>query len=359
MVGLDIGSQWTKIVWTGRNLLGKVDWCCLKVPTRAPSDDTTVVARDLHEATGQPNAQTWARRDFQLVAEQLRTALRNAGIRGVRRIASNVSMAWCDVRSLDNDGTATQNSQKNIQDRFLETVTDGQVHCVAALPRSSRERTSDSNESFDAQRVLSLPERLAIDLSEAFEEQHLELSTLDGTPWCLARALSQVAQPQALELMLDWGHRSTTLVACHNNQLLHCRKLECAGFSSVISGLQQELELSEREALRLLHKPIAPGTPGAEARRASDALQTLLLEHANQVSKQLAIALRFLAWRLPQSPLKRIWICGGGSQLPPVIEQLASNVGLPVEPWRWSPDAGAVPLEPDMAIASALVRWVG
>lgn len=356
-MGVDIGSQWTKIVWTSRNLFGQLEWCGLTVPTRVPKDETSLAARGVPDASAESSGPTWARLDFQRLAEQLKTALRNAGVTQVQELSASVSMAWCEVRSLDNDGTTTQNSQKSVQERFLETVTDGQNHCVAALPRVGQDRNSDTNESFDAQRVLSLPERLALELSETFEQQRLELNVLDGAPWCLARALSRVARPQELELLLDWGHQAITLVACHNNQLVHCRKLDCPGISSVVSGLQKELELSEREALRLLCKPIVLGPSSVESRRATDTLHTLLVEHTTNLSKQLGIAMRFLSWRLPGSPLKKIWVCGGGSLLAPAIEHLGSHVALPIHQWQWQPTSDGAPLTSDMAVASTLVRW--
>lgn len=339
-LGIDIGTQWTKIVWARCGVLGRPELACLKLPTRSAVD------RDPAQATA------WARRDFQNLASQLRAALRNARIGRLQRVAATVSMAWCDVRSLSSDGASGGGSQKNIEERFAASVADGEPQCVAALPRRN-----DVDDSFDADRVLSLPQRLALDISETLDQQRLEVNVLDGAPWCMARALMRVARPEALEVMLDWGHQAITLVACRNSELVYCRKFECSGLAQVLAGMRRDFQLSEAECIRLLLRVPGPAQPTAEARRAGDVIAGLLNEHASAVAKQFHIAMRYLEWRLPKNPLKQVWICGGGAQVSGLLLHLSTQFGIPFQPWSWTPVAGLPALPADMAIASALARW--
>lgn len=338
-LGIDIGTQWTKIVWA-RCGFGQPELACLKLPTLSSME------RDPAQAAN------WARRDFQQLALQLRTALRNAGVGRPQHMAATVSMAWCDVRSIGNDGTSAGSSHKDVNADFAASSGDGELRCVAALPRRN-----NSDDSFDAQRVLSLPQRLALDISEAFDEQRFELNVLDGAPWCMARALMRVAQPNDLEVMLDWGHQAVTLVACQNSEMLYCRKFECSGLAQVLAGMRRDFQLSEAECVRLLLRMQGRTQATAEGRRASDVVTGLLNEHATAVAKQFHIALRYLEWRLPKHPLQQVWICGGGAQLVSPLAHLSTQFGIPFRPWNWTPVPGLSALPADMAIASSLVRW--
>jgi hypothetical protein len=339
-LGIDIGSQWTKVVWSKCGQLGRPELACLRLPTRASTE------RDPAQA------HNWGRRDFQLLARQLSAALRNARTGRLQRTSATVSMAWCDVRSLNSEGGQAASSQKSIEERFAASNGDGEACCVAALPRRS-----DADDSFDGERVLSLPQRLALDICETLDEQRLELNVLDGVPWCMARALIRVATPDDLEVMLDWGHQSVTFVACQNAELIYCRKLECSGLSHVLAGMRRDFNLSEAECQRLLQRMHHQPPATAEARRAGDVIGGLVNEHASTIAKQFQTAVRYLEWRFPRNPLKRVWVCGGGAQLPSGMGHLSDHFGIPFQPWNWTPAAGLPTLTADMAIASALVRW--
>lgn len=339
-LGIDIGSQWTKVVWARCGAFGRPELACLRLPTRSTGD------RDSAQSMN------WARRDFQKLAGQLRAALRNARIGRLQRVAATVSMAWCDVRSLGSDGASGAASQKNLEARMAAASGDGEPQCVAVLPRRA-----DADESLEAERVLCVPQRLALDISETLDEQRLEVHVLDGAPWCMARALMRVAQPADLEVMLDWGHQAVTLVACQNSELVYSRKFECSGLIQVLAGMRRDFQLSEAECHRLLLRMHAQTQSTAEGRRAGDVIAGLLNEHATAMAKQFHIAMRYLEWRLPKHPLKQVWICGGGAQIPNLLLHLSNQFGIPFQPWSWMPATGLPTLPADMAIASALVRW--
>jgi hypothetical protein len=339
-LGVDIGTQWTKIVWAKCGPLVRPELACLKLPTRSAAD------RDPAQANN------WARRDFQKMAGQLKAALRNARAGRPQRLAATVSMAWCDVRSVGNDGAVGGGSPKGVEDRMAASSNEGEALCVATLPRRN-----EAENSFDTERMLTLPQRLALDICEALDEQRLELNVLDGGPWCMARALLQVAQPADLEVMLDWGHQAITLVACHNSEMVYCRKLECSGLAQVLAGMRRDFNLSEAECIRLLPRMQGQSFISAEARRAGDVVAGLLNEHATAVAKQFHIAMRYLEWRFPKHPLKHVWISGGGAHVSSNLEHLSTQFGIPFQPWTWTPAAGLPVLTADMALAAALVRW--
>jgi Tfp pilus assembly PilM family ATPase len=166
-----------------------------------------------------------------------------------------------------------------------------------------------------------------------------------------------VADPDQVEVLIDWGYSAVTLVACYQQELLFCRKLECPALLGIVSQLQQSFQLSTAAAARFLERmSLSPAnTPNSE-RRADDKCVRILNEHASLLNREIRIALKYLAWRMPTVPCQRLWITGGGACASALMELLNQQSPLPCRAWSWQPAAHLPALPADMAIAAALAQ---
>src|SRR5690606_13393947 len=101
---------------------------------------------------------------------------------------------------------------------------DHRSRCIALLANP----TSESNASQDKLRCFSLPEDLSWSVAQSLDEVGLTPNSLDGVPWCLARALQMVAAPSnpaTIDLALDWSFGSPTLVASQSGQIHYVRSM--------------------------------------------------------------------------------------------------------------------------------------
>ncbi len=394
-LGIDVGTHSTKAVWVSRNWMGRSNWCSLRL--HHTFDPTSANGRNE-------------------LARRLNRALDCGGVRPADRISACLSMAWCSLHSLapmdvatsSTNGTAINSAagsganstnlastfkNSSLQDRFHDRVNDGQKYCIAPIQRdrprgratnSANATTTENNSAFDMQQILAIPEHMTTEIAEALDAQHMSLERLDGVPWCLARALSFVADQHVPELLIDWGYSAITVVACHENRIVHCRKLACPGLVHLYERIEGELDFSRNCVLELVED-----LPRVQADLNTETLDTcigqwsrfsrheyefaaaLIAEHVTEVIEELNVSIRFIHWKHPANRLKQVWICGGGGMLPALIGQASQMLGISISPWRWTPpvvndrsrwSSSRLVDEPleftaDMAVAASLIPW--
>jgi type IV pilus assembly protein PilM len=153
-------------------------------------------------------------------------------------------------------------------------------------------------------------------------------------------------------IVLDVGAGSTTLAAVLPDGSFYSRSLDFTG-----GGLTRSLERAlgvERPEAEILKREL-----GKDAEEGGSVVQ----DHLRGLTSGVIETVRFLGVRRRQSPVSRIFLCGGGTLLPGLRDWLAAALHVPVEypdPFQDLPVSGRRPdaIEiPWLVGALGLARW--
>lgn len=340
-LGIDVGTHCTKILWLNKSWSTVREVCCLRIPT----------THTLDSMADRSNVEAW-RPSFDRLAQQASRAIRAAEVRSLQSVAAAVSMAWGEIISVDCNESLTNPSSPALQQRLSAMGGQDSKLCSAEFIKPHL-----ANECFDGRRFLCMPEQISLDLVSALQNYRLELDRLEGAPWALARSLQLVADPAQVEVLIDWGYSAVTLVACHQQEFLFCRKLTCPALRGIVARLEESFSLSSLAANRLLERLSMPATgEPANERRAEDTCLRILNEHTCHLMQEIQVSLKYLAWRMPSLACQRLWVSGGGACAPVLMDLLNQRSPVPCQPWSWQPASHVSPLTADMAIAAALAQ---
>jgi type IV pilus assembly protein PilM len=191
-------------------------------------------------------------------------------------------------------------------------------------------------------------------LLQTLGEAGIDPEVLDAQPLPAVNAILD-GTPDAEDgwvIVLDVGAGSTTLAAVLPDGSFYSRSLEFTG-GSLTRSLERALGIERPEA-EILKR---------ELQKSADEGGSVVRDHLRGLTSGVIETVRFLGVRRRQSPVSRIYLCGGGTLLAGLREQLAAALHVPVEypdPFRDLPVSGRRPEEteiPWLVGALGLARW--
>ncbi len=152
-------------------------------------------------------------------------------------------------------------------------------------------------------------------------------------------AYAAIVGAQATGLVLDVGYDATQLCALRAGRPELARTVLRGGrhFTDAIAAAfqleQAAAEQAKVDAGFIAHAGLVAETPGQKR------MDACLREAARPILRELKQTLA--AYRAAYgNPIERVWLTGGGGQLPGLREHLAEETGLPVDPLPWEEREG-------------------
>jgi len=187
----------------------------------------------------------------------------------------------------------------------------------------------------------------------------IEPRVIDATPWTLARALTLLDrnEEQSVSAILDWSANSPMLVIQRKGLPQFCRSLETGGLIKIVEGVSERLQLPSAETIYYLkhlensHK--TSETNATSGKRQYDWTSSLLTPPISHLAEDISKSLHFLKIQCPKLLPTKLFLCGGGATLPCLVEQLQSQIDIPIVPWSL-PTIDGHTLGPASAQAAAL-----
>jgi type IV pilus assembly protein PilM len=189
---------------------------------------------------------------------------------------------------------------------------------------------------------------------ETLLEVGIDPEVLDAQPLPAVNAILETypRESDGWRIVLDVGADATTLAAVLPDGSFYSRPLEFTG-SALTQSLERALDVERPEAEIMKREATVGSGEGGDVVR----------NHLRGLTSGVIETVRFLGVRKRQSPVSRIFLCGGGTLLAGLRDQLAAALHVPVEhpdPFRELPASGPRPGSaevPWLVGALGLARW--
>jgi len=297
LVGLDIGSVSIRAVETARGKDG---------PIAAASGHITLPAGAAHGGVVQ---------DDKMVTAALKQLWSSAKFRS-RQVVLGVANPQVVVREM---------TLPNLPDRELRKALPFQVREVLPLP--VEESVLDFLPLEDPGRnetvtglLVAAPKEAVLVAVRAIERAGLHVARVDLASFALLRAVSRRdGQPEAI---VDIGGESTTVVVHADGRPLIVRFVSRGG-ADVTSMIAARLEIPAEQAEALKGRiGLQPEADPTAAEVIREAVQPLVSE--------IRSSFAYLSNAARPTRVRRLALCGGGSLLPGLVEELHRELGVEV-----------------------------
>ncbi len=337
-LGIDIGQRLTKIVSVERQRDTIHEICAVSIPTRPAASE---------DAGAQCN---WSTREIKELSRVVQRVLNGRSASRRTRVAVTLSMAACDYRTVYVPKD-TQVNLRAVQETIASAKNDHRARCIAVLPSPS---ASDSKEAQDKLRCFSLPEELSWSIAQSLDEVGLTPTVLDGVPWCLAGALqlaAEPADPNCINIALDWSFGSPTLVAVQAGQISYVRSMVHGSIQELIATASRDYQMDTAEAVHWIAqclKHAASTVADAAQIETYDAVSRI----CSQLAEELRTAIEYITWRHQGCKVGTLWLMGGAPRINGLSDLLQSKLTCPVA--QWQVNSGETCLTAEYALAAAL-----
>lgn len=233
----------------------------------------------------------------------------------------------------------------------LEGITHPTVDCqiLNGIPR----RDAEDSETQDVLLVATSRETRNR-LLETLADAGIDPEVLDAQPLPAVNAIldARPGDDAGWVIVLDVGAGSTTLAAVLPDGSFYSRSLEFTG-GGLTRSLERALGVEAPEA-EILKREL-----GKDAEEGGSVVR----DHLRGLTSGVIETVRFLGVRKRESPVSRIFLCGGGTLLSGLRDQLSAALHVPVEypdPFRElqvsgrRPEAAEIPW---LVGALGLARW--
>lgn len=374
-VGIDIGQCATKVV-VYRGTLGQPpQYLCASMPTEAGLPFETAALKTnfagaSSRSAGNPNLDAspskstavenrlniddplygsntdfsrWSPGQTKSLAQRIAGAQAAAQLRKPK-VTVSLSMAACDFRSIQG-ATEEPLALAVLHQTIQEALQDYRPRCIATIETHTTSRSK--------LRALSLPQELANGLAHALDDVGLTPSAIEGIPWSLQRAVQPFSQNEPeIGVVLDWGFGKPTLVSVVDGRLDYIRRLNTGGLQAMVEPAQQDLRLTDSEAMRWLHRSLAESSSRELDAAIVHETRNHVVDCCAALAEEINAAIEFIRWRHQGRTVNKLITLGGAGCINGLLSSLQAELNVNVEPW--SLQNGDQTLTSEYAIAASL-----
>lgn len=313
VLGIDIGSSATKMARMERSLGRWTVTNRLVLPTEEDPEDFESALRN------------------GLLTRQF-AVLKNRPLSSTQNCVCVLPRSVTDFRSVDvPPGSeadvrqmATEALREHFEDEFDQRTFQTWVHS-----ESASELTTVS--------CVSIRNSVSELVVEELESVGLKCIGIEGHPFALAKAcqLSKTGQTENPIGLLDWGHRTTSLVVVRNGIPEFARAFrDCSG-ANALNQVAEGLSLSPSDARHIL---ASVGLPDCQADAPpeiiSENIQRLMMPEIRKVSDELQKTLLYLKHHVPGLLPGRILLMGGMGCVSNLSATFENRSGIETRPWE-------------------------
>ena len=271
--------------------------------------------------------------------EEMQAALSLMGEYSGRKAGAVLSMTLCGMHQVQ------QNLSKS-------TDPDAVIRQVIEMD-SQRPTTNLQYDSWtppgpsadpEVTNVLTMERPYTDYLCEDVAKLGLSCQLLDGMPLALARAVQLLHPSQAKDSFaaIDIGYGQTTFCAVRAGVPTYVRNLKGCSFQRVLKRLEEELDVTQEEAHRLLQEhSIAPTHQGTDS-EIGEMLKEISQDFLESLVQETNKTLSHLKFQRPPTIPRRTYLFGGGATVLGLAKYLTREIQSPVAIWKFGDDQEAV-----------------
>ena len=253
------------------------------------------------------------------------------GFRG-RRLAAAMPMSLCDVHAVE--APLEQQQSEAVVARTIETIIQKPASDLQLAVWSAEPPTESA--SVRVTNLISVAANWSDQLCQDVAHSGWSCQTIDGLPFCLARAVDMV-DPEASQepvAALDLGFRRATLCVVLDGRPVYVRGLKSCSFDRLLDAVMNNLNVKQDEAQRLLLE-YGVSTKTEEAGcDAAEVIREVVAEPLRQLEEEIARTISHLKGRRPSIVPRQIQLLGGGAAMRGLANRLTEQIRSDIRVWR-------------------------